>query len=73
MTAPASAPALRIFAGTTEGRLLCEWASEAGIPAQDVRGKLNELAAQAMGDGCTPANPVAPTHDDLVAILRQVL
>ena len=34
MTAPASAPALRIFAGTTEGRLLCEWASEAGIPAR---------------------------------------
>jgi alcohol dehydrogenase class IV len=34
---------------------------------------LNELAAQAMGDGCTPSNPAAPTHDDLVAILRQVL
>ena len=34
MTAPASAPALRIFAGTTEGRLLCEWASRAGIPAR---------------------------------------
>ena len=34
MTAPASAPALRIFAGTTEGRLLCEWASGAGIPAR---------------------------------------
>lgn len=33
MTAPASAPALRIFAGTTEGRLLCEWASGSGIPA----------------------------------------
>lgn len=26
--------ALRIFAGTTEGRLLCEWASGAGIPAR---------------------------------------
>ncbi|HQD22298.1 MAG TPA: 1-propanol dehydrogenase PduQ [Arachnia sp.] len=47
--------------------------SEAGIPARDVRGMLNELAAQAMGDGCTPSNPAAPTHDDLVAILRQVL
>ena len=34
MTAPASASALRIFAGTTEGRLLCEWASGAGIPAR---------------------------------------
>ena len=34
MTAPASVPALRIFAGTTEGRLLCEWASGAGIPAR---------------------------------------
>lgn len=34
VTAPASAPALRIFAGTTEGRLLCEWASGAGIPAR---------------------------------------
>ena len=34
MTAPASPPALRIFAGTTEGRLLCEWASGAGIPAR---------------------------------------
>ncbi len=34
VTAPASAPALRIFAGTTEGRLLCEWASRAGIPAR---------------------------------------
>lgn len=34
MTAPASALALRIFAGTTEGRLLCEWASRAGIPAR---------------------------------------
>ena len=34
MTAPASAPALRIFAGTTEGRLLCEWASGVGIPAR---------------------------------------
>ena len=34
MTAPASAPVLRIFAGTTEGRLLCEWASGAGIPAR---------------------------------------
>ena len=34
VTAPASASALRIFAGTTEGRLLCEWASGAGIPAR---------------------------------------
>lgn len=34
MTAPASAPALRIFAGTTDGRLLCELASGAGILAR---------------------------------------
>lgn len=44
-----------------------------GVDPAEVRALLNQLAEQALGDTCTPTNPVVPTHQDLVAILRRLL
>ena len=47
--------------------------ADEGIDPSEARAKLDEMAEQALADGCTPTNPVAPTHQDLVTILRQLL
>lgn len=44
----------------------------AGFDVQDYRETVAEMAATAMEDGCTPTNPVAPTHEDLVMLLRKL-
>ena len=46
--------------------------SEAKVSSANVRRDQPELVAAALADGCTPGNPVAPSADDLQAILRKV-
>ena len=48
-------------------------ACEQAIKLADIPVRSFHNAEQALADGCTPTNPVAPTHQDLVAILRQLL
>ncbi|MEZ5084778.1 MAG: 1-propanol dehydrogenase PduQ [Tessaracoccus sp.] len=47
--------------------------ADAGVSPADLRASLDDLAEIAMADGCTPSNPVVPTREDLVDILRQLL
>ncbi len=46
--------------------------AEVGVTSADLHRDLDELVASAWADGCTPANPVAPTAEDLRAILRKI-
>lgn len=46
---------------------------QCGVPAEQVRPWLDELAAIALDDGCTATAPVRPTHADLVRLLRAAL
>ncbi len=43
-----------------------------GVDAGELRDCIPELAETALGDACTPANPVQPTLEDLCSILRAV-
>lgn len=47
--------------------------SEAGVSVSEARELIPRLAATALEDGCTPANPVAPTVEDLIGLLRHVI
>lgn len=47
--------------------------ADEGVDPAEVRAKVDIMAEQALGDTCTPTNPVVPTHQDLVAILRRLL
>lgn len=44
-----------------------------GVSPTDFWSSLDDVARVALADGCTPANPVVPTHDDLVGILRRLM
>jgi len=46
--------------------------SDLKVSASDVRRDENELVAAALADGCTPTNPVAPTAEDLKALVRKI-
>lgn len=46
--------------------------AQCGVEVAEVRASLDDLADVAMADGCTATNPVTPTHEDLVALLRRV-
>ena len=45
--------------------------SEAKVSSADLRRDEEELVRAALADGCTTTNPVAPTAEDLKAILRR--
>jgi len=47
--------------------------ADEGVSPVDLRSSLDDLATVAMADGCTPGNPVAPTHADLVGLLRHLV
>lgn len=47
--------------------------AQCGVDVADVRASLDELAATAMADSCTVTNPVVPTHEHLVGLLRKLL
>lgn len=49
-----------------------ELIAEAGVPQQEYRAAVDAMAASAMEDGCTPTNPVRPTREDLVLLLRKL-
>ncbi|RRD47810.1 1-propanol dehydrogenase PduQ [Tessaracoccus sp. OH4464_COT-324] len=49
-----------------------ETVREAGISLAEYRQLIEEMAATAAADGCTPTNPIRPSHEDLVLLLRKL-
>lgn len=45
---------------------------EAGVARDEFRAAIDQMAASALVDGCTPSNPVQPTREDLVLLLRKL-
>lgn len=47
--------------------------TQCGIERRELESDLDDLAHTALADGCTPSNPVAASHADLVALLRAAI
>ena len=45
---------------------------EAGVAQDEFRAAIDQMASSALEDGCTPSNPVQPTREDLVLLLRKI-
>ena len=45
---------------------------DAGVAQDEFRAAIDQMASSALEDGCTPSNPVHPTREDLVLLLRKL-